>query len=320
MELPLSPEIDDWFTRRTFTDGGMSLNEALEAKERKGVRLAVCLPALNEVRTIGSICEVVRTRLVEPGLVDELIVIDSGSGDGTPEAAAAAGAKVHRAKEILADRTQPLGGKGESLWKTLAVTHAGLMVWLDSDVENFDEHFVLKLVSPLLADEGIMFVKAFYERPLRDAGGSLRSGGARVTELVARPLIQLLRPELTGFVQPLSGECAARREVLIELPFSTGYGVEIGLLLDVLEACGLHAMAQVDLGVRVHRNRPTLDLGRMSFEVAHALLSRLDRAGRIKLSDELPSTFTQFFDEGAGPQPRTWQPNVSERPPMIGLL
>ena len=281
----------------------------------------MCLPALDEAATIGRICEVIVTELMGPGFVDRLVVVDSGSTDETIAVAAAAGATVVRARDlVLGPPTVADPGKGESLWKSLAVIDTDIIVWLDSDTRNFSSHFVAGLVAPMLADTEILFSKSFYERPLNDGQGADKTGGGRVTELAMRPLVNLFYPSLAGFIQPLSGEYAGRRDALYELPFGTGYEVDLLLLIDVVERFGLDAVAQVDLGRRVHRNRSVHALGRMSFEIMRAFFDRLESSGRIKVGDELPESLAQFTELGGRYIPEASAHPRLARPPMSTLL
>jgi glucosyl-3-phosphoglycerate synthase len=238
------------------------------ARARAGRSISVCLPARDEERTVGAIVTSVRRALVAGGggvdLVDEVLVVDDGSVDGTAPAAEASGARVVVAGEAG-------GGKGQALSVALAEARGDILVFLDADVENFGPHFVTGLVGPLLVDEDVALVKAFYERPADGAG----SGGGRVTELVARPVIDLLFPRLAPVRQPLAGETAAPRSVLEKTGLDPDYGIELGLLIDVADRFGIEAVAQVDLGVRIHRNRP---LGELRHEATDVLKAALDRA------------------------------------------
>lgn len=231
--------------------------------------MSVCLPARDEEVTVGAIVECIRRRLVDAvPLVDELLVIDDHSTDRTAEVAVAAGAKVVSAESVLPEYGEG-HGKGEAVWKSLFVTTGDLLVWCDADIRSFDERFVCGLVGPLLHDSEVRFVKGFYERP---ADGAV--GGGRVTELTARPALALLFPELSGLVQPLAGEFAARRDALERVPFVEGYGVDLGLILDVAARYGPEVIAQVDLERRIHRHRSLAELGPQARAVLQTVLRR----------------------------------------------
>lgn len=300
----LPPSVAAWFARRTFT-GSPSPAEAAEAKRSRGLTVSVCLPALDEEATVGAICSTISGELIQGcGLVDELIVVDSGSSDGTAAVARAGGASV-----VRADRP----GKGEALWESLAAARGDIVVWLDSDTRDFGSHFVSSLVAPLVADESIALCKGFYRRPLAAELGPA-SGGGRVTELAVRPLLALVFPELSGVVQPLSGEYAGRAGVLRSLPMFTGYAVEAGILIDLVDRYGLDALAQADLGVRVHRNRDVAALGRMAAEIMHAILTRAEDLGRLKTAGDLGDVLVQFDQDGAL-QPLVSRLPLGQRPP-----
>jgi glucosyl-3-phosphoglycerate synthase len=294
-----------------------SLQELIGRKAETGLTVSVCLPALNEGATVGPICRTIAS-LVTAGLVDQLVVVDSGSSDNTREAAEAAGAAVFQVGDLPPAMAAP--GKGGTLWKSLGVLTGDLVVWLDSDTRNFDASFVTRLVAPFLSEPEVRMTKAFYERPLEEGSLSLRTGGARVTELVVRPLAHLLFPELTVFVQPLSGEYAAYREDLLELPFFSGYGVEVGLLIDFITRHGSDAIRQVDLGARVHRNQDILALGRMGFQVMQVITRRAEDLGRLKLGVEWPPSMVQFVPSPEGASPESHRLEVIELPPLRSLL
>jgi glucosyl-3-phosphoglycerate synthase len=284
-------------------------------------RISVVLPAHNEGRTVGTIVSAIRRSLMLAcPLVDEIVVIDSRSTDDTARVAAAAGARVFAQDDVLG-HLRPESGKGEALWKSLAVTTGDLIVFLDADVRNFSPSFVTGLLGPLLMGPGIDFVKASYDRPVAGAAGIGDIGG-RVTELVARPLLNLHWPLLAGFVQPLSGEYASRRAVLERVPFVTGYGVEFALLVDVLDAHGLAAMAQVDLGARVHKHQGTAALGRMSSQIMLTAWSRLQRHGLIVATADPAAVLTQFRrdgDPGRGYHADVRDVSVAQRPAMVEI-
>jgi glucosyl-3-phosphoglycerate synthase len=276
---------------------------------KAGRTISVVLPALNEEQTVGSVVESIAPML--GGLVDELIVLDSGSTDDTEIRAVAAGARVITREQALPE-VAPQPGKGEVLWRSLAATFGDIVVFVDSDLLDPDPMFVPKLVGPLLTVDGVHLVKGFYRRPLKVSGREDANGGGRVTELVARPLLTALRPELSCVLQPLGGEYAGTRELLTSMAFAPGYGVEIGLLVDTYDRLGLDAIAQVNLGVRTHRNRPLTELAVMSRQVIATLLSRCG-VGDSGLG------LTQFFADGDGYTPRTSTVSLQDRPPMCTL-
>jgi glucosyl-3-phosphoglycerate synthase len=278
-----------------------------EHKMRLGTTVSVCLPARDEEGTVGQIVGIVRRRLVDrTHLVDEIVVMDDGSTDHTAEAAEEEGANVYRVADVLP--SMPAGsGKGNALWLSLYVTEGDIVVWIDADVRNFRPHFVTRLLEPLLTQPEIALAKAYYRRPLHGA----RTGGGRVTELVARPLLSTLFPHLTNIVQPLSGEYAGRRAVLETLPFVEGWGVEIGLLIDVAARFGGTAIAQRDLGVREHRNRP---LDELSPQAMAVLATCLRRAGVP--TDQLGTSLVRYDDDH---ESLLVPVEVRERPPMLDV-
>jgi len=267
---------DQWLNERTFTGADFDPERLVAAKRADGTTVSVCLPALNVADTIGPILTAIREHWMEgQPLVDELVVVDSHSRDATVRIAREAGATVYQDDAVLPGSGHA-HGKGEALWKSIAATHGDLICWVDSDLVDFSAAYIPGLLGPLLTDEQIGFVKAIYARQLGDT-----TDGGRVTEICARPLINLFYPELAGIAQPLAGEQAGRRSLLERLPFFTGYAVEIGLLIDILRTDGLGALAQVDLGTRAHVNQPTHALGEMAFTIQHAVVQRLARDGRV---------------------------------------
>lgn len=308
------PEVSAWLERRSTRASDWPLARLLAAREADpALSVAVVLPALDEESTVGRIVEAVRRRLVERHpLIDELVVVDSGSLDRTVAVARDAGARVVRRADVLAGFA-PLPGKGEVLWRGLAATTSAVVVYLDSDLRDFSTTFVTGLLGPLLCDPGISFVKATYDRPLAVGDGVLPAGGGRVTELVARPLLDLHWPLLAGFVQPLGGEYAARRSLLEALPFPTGYGVELGLLVDTLAAVGLEGMAQVDLVRRKHRNSSNAKLGLMAAEILQVAAARLGTAVPV------PAVMVQPERAGTGYAWRSTDVTVTERPPLASV-
>ena len=255
---------------RTFDAADFRIDDLVAAKA--GTSVSICIPARNEEATVGAIVETIRTQLVEQlGLVDEILVVDDHSGDRTAAEAEQAGAKVVKAADVLTEHGQG-HGKGEALWKSLYASTGDIVLWCDADVRDFNPRFITGMLGALLTDRGTGFVKGFYERPV---DGQVRGGG-RVTELVARPVLTMCFPHLGGIVQPLSGEYGGRREILEQVPFVEGYGVDIALLIDIAGKFGVQALAQVDLGQRVHRNRPLHELSPMAAQVLQAALRRAD--------------------------------------------
>jgi glucosyl-3-phosphoglycerate synthase len=261
---------------RRFHHSEFDLSKLLE---RKTEPITVVLPTREVVDTIGPIVE--RLRGLDP-LIDQIVVVDACSEDGTPELAASAGAEVHQESELMSDFGRALG-KGDAMWRALQVVRGELVVYLDSDTRDFEPHFATGLVGPLLSDPGTQFVKGFFRRPYLGPGGEeLAADGGRVTELAARPLLSAFYPELAAFVQPLAGEVAARRSLLERLPFATGYAVETAMLLHARDALGgTDGMAQVDLDVRLNRHQPLRELGPMAYAVLSVVMERLRAEGRL---------------------------------------
>ncbi len=311
----------EWFDRRTWPSAAWQLSDLIAAKGSRTV--SVVLPALNEQDTVAQV-----VRSVTGPLVDEVVVLDGGSTDRTAELALAAGAKV-------VDREQALPGvpvrpgKGEVLWRSLAASTGELVVFVDADLVDVEPGLVAGLLGPLLTVPGVELVKGFYRRPLRLESLEAETGGGRVTELVARPLIARFVPQAGGIVQPLGGEYAATRALLESVPFAGSYGVEIALLMDTIERHGLDAVAQVDLGVRRHRNRSLLDLGVMAQEVLETVLSRalpknehfLGSAEGSAAEGRCDSVeLVQFVQTDGQWQPRPRLVSLSDRPPMCTVV
>ena len=297
------------------------LERLLAAKRDAGTRISVVIPARNEERTVGRVVAAVRQALlVDTPLVDEIVVVDSDSTDGTARAAERAGGTVYRACDIApALGSHP--GKGEALWKSLLVTHGDLLVFVDADLTRWGPHFVTGLLGPLLAGQPgpgqpgpgqqVQLVKGFYERVRTERDGSTSSEGGRVTELVARPLLSLWWPELAGVVQPLAGEWAARRGLMESLTIPVGYGVELSTLLDTFTRYGLGALAQVDLGSRAHRHQADHDLALMAAELMVVAEARRDHPGTPRRE------LHQFVREDGQVRPRSRAIPSHERPPIV---
>ena len=284
--LPLV--VDRWFAENTFHAHEFSdVRKLVALKERQNLTISVGLPALNEERTIGTVIKRVKAALMDRvPLIDQMVVIDSMSEDRTVEIATELGVPVVRHPDVL-PHLGSYRGKGEALWKSLHVLDGDIVAWIDTDISNIQPRFVYGLLGPLLREPRIGYVKGFYQRPIRDRNRLQAEGGGRVTELMARPLINLFFPELSGMIQPLSGEYAARREVLEKVPFFTGYAVEIGLLIDVLEHGGLSRIGQVDLERRIHRNQPLANLSQMAYVILQGAIRKLEERHRIELLTEV---------------------------------
>jgi glucosyl-3-phosphoglycerate synthase len=280
--------VDRWFAENTFHASEFrDIRRLVELKEKQGLTVSVGLPALNEEKTIGLVIRRVRAALMERmPLIDQIVVIDSDSQDRTAEIAAELGVPVFRHAAILPELGSHTG-KGEALWKSLHVLDGDIVAWIDTDISNIQPRFVYGLLGPLLREQRIQYVKGFYQRPIREGDKLISEGGGRVTELMARPLINLFFPELSGIIQPLAGEYAGRRALLESVPFYTGYSVEIGLLIDILDSAGLSAVGQVDLERRIHRNQPLGNLSQMAYVILQGAIRKLEDRHRIELLTEV---------------------------------
>jgi glucosyl-3-phosphoglycerate synthase len=312
--------VERWFAESNFHHAEFhDLRRLVALKEKQGVTVSLVLPTLNEAATVGPIVRRARMMLMEAvPLIDELIVIDSASDDATREIAAREGARVVQHPDVL-ERYGSYRGKGEALWKSLFESSGDIVVWCDTDVRNWHPRMAYGTLGPLLVEPRIQYVKGYYQRPIVEGGVLREGGGGRVTELVARPLINLFYPDLSGFIQPLAGEYAGRRSLLESIPFFTGYAVEIGHLIDIAERVGLEGLGQVDLERRIHRNQELEGLSRMSFVIIQAVMKRLEERGRARLFAEIGSTMKL---------PRSGADRLSlevieladrERPPMIRI-
>jgi glucosyl-3-phosphoglycerate synthase len=280
--------VDKWFAENTFHASEFKdVRKLVELKEKAGLTVSLGLPTLNEEATIGLVIKRVKGALMDRvPLIDQLVVIDSDSTDRTVEIAEELGVRVERHSQILPEVGTHVG-KGEALWKSLHVLDGDIVAWIDTDIRNIQPRFVYGLLGPLLREPRIQYVKGFYQRPIQQGSKLVPEGGGRVTELMARPLINLFFPELSGMIQPLSGEYAGRRALLESLPFFTGYAVEIGLLVDILEAAGLPAVGQVDLERRIHRNQPLPNLSQMAYVILQGAIRKLEERHRIELLSEV---------------------------------
>ena len=313
-------QLGKWLKENTFHHSEFEdLQTLVEEKEKKGITISLCIPTLNEEKTIGKEVVLFRSELVQRmPLLDELAVIDSGSVDRTLEIAASFGADVYLASDILPEMGQNRG-KGENLWKAIYQLSGDIIVYIDADIKNIHPRFVYGLVAPLIFREEIQYVKAFYDRPLAYSEGVRPSGGGRVTEILIRPLFSLFFPDLSGIIQPLSGEYAVRREVLHEIPFPIGYGVETSHLIDVYTRWGMSAFAQTDLDQRVHRNQQTQDLGKMAFGILQTFFKRLETQGRLKEAPKMETILRQFQAHEREYEAIEFEIKELERKPMISI-
>ncbi len=283
--------VDRWFGENTYHAGEFAdLDRLLELKRQQKLKVSLALPALNEEETVGRVIQTVKEAMVNRvPLLDEIVLIDSDSSDRTREIAAGLDIPVYVHQKVLPE----LGvrsGKGEALWKSLYLTCGDIIIWIDTDIVNIHPRFIYGLLGPLITHPEIQFVKGFYRRPLKVDNKLQAGGGGRVTELTARPLLNLFFPELSGIIQPLSGEYGGRRSALEQMPFSSGYGVEIGLVIDIFEKFGLSSIAQVDLQERVHHNQPLESLGKMSFAIIQTVVRRIEKRYGTKLLEDVNKT------------------------------
>lgn len=306
-----------WLEANTFHHTQFAdIDDLMRRKQQQGLTISLCVPTLNEAATIATVVALLRSQLQERfPLLDEIAVIDSGSVDGTLAMAEAAGAAVYRAADILPE----LGhycGKGENMWKALYQLKGDIIVFVDGDVSNIHPRFVTGLVGPLLHRQEVGYVKSFYERPLCHDEADCAFGGGRVTEILIRPLFSLYFPELTALIQPLSGEYAVRRELLEQLAFPVGYGVETAHLIDVFALGGLGVFAQTDLEQRRHRSRTTQELGKTSFAILQVIGRRLRERGILLEVPQCSSGLRQFRQQGRQQHQEVSHLVESERPPM----
>ena len=307
-----------WLKDRTFHHSTFwDIKRLVEEKERQGLCISLCLPTLNEEKTIGQEIVILKAELADRyPLLDEIAVVDSGSNDRTCEIAASFGADVYIASEHLTECGHHRG-KGENLWKALYLLRGDIIVYVDTDIKNIHPRFVYGLVGPLIGDPEVHYVKAFYDRPIASSGELRSTGGGRVTEILIRPLFSLFFPELAAILQPLSGEYAGRRSILEQISFPVGYGVETAMLIDIYERLGLGAFAQTDLDKRIHRNQETIALGRMAFGVLRTFISRLRREDLVRIQEELPAIMRQY--EVSDGEYRQIEYNIeeNERQPIV---
>jgi glucosyl-3-phosphoglycerate synthase len=319
-QTAISVLVDKWFAENTFhADEFTDLDQLLALKRQQGVNISVAMPALNEEATVGNVISTIKSALMDAvPLLDEIVLMDSDSVDDTRLIASGLGVPVHIHQQTL-PHYGARHGKGEALWKSLYVTSGDILVWIDTDIANVHPRFVYGLLGPLLVNPRLQFVKGFYRRPLRVGDRIQAGGGGRVTELTARPLLNLFYPELSGIIQPLSGEYGGRRKALECLPFSSGYGVEIGLLIDMMEIYGLNAIAQVDLLERVHHNQLLESLSKMSFAIIQTVMRKMERRFGRNFLEEVNKTMKLIHYEAGRFSLDIEEIAELERPPMIDL-
>ena len=310
-----------WIDTNTFHHSDFKdIGRLLAAKHHKNVTISLCLPTLNEEKTIAKEIVIMKSELMTRyPLIDEIVVIDSCSSDKTRQIARSYDVPVFKAKHIL-PHLEKYTGKGENLWKALYVTKGDIIVYIDADIKNIHHRFAYGLLGPLLLSDRIRFTKAFYDRPISFGRNIYRStGGGRVTELVTRPLFSMFMPELTQFLQPLSGEYAGYRSIFEQIPFHIGYGIETGMLIDIYRKWGLGVMAQVDLDRRVHKNQDTKALGRMAFVIIKTFLNRLKKLDCVAIRQEVFDQMIQYqlVDDHLQPEIHSIEPH--ERPPIVQI-
>ena len=320
--------VREWFERHSYSHKEFEdVKELARRKRELGLTISLVLPSRNVAGTVGGIIEETRDLNEEAPLVEQILVIDADSADGTARVAAAKGAEVYSENELLS-HYGGAHGKGDAMWRSLSVARGDLVMFADADTKDFKPQFVYGTLGPILSVPGVRFVKAAYRRPFKSHETVELDGGGRVTELTSKPLFNLFYPELTGFVQPLAGEFVADKELLSSIPFLTGYAVETGIMIDVLKKVGLEAMAQVDLGTRQNRHQPLFDLGRMSYSVLRAVARRLRQDGRLRQvrDPSMPDSLFQFSDylhavaTPEGLRLREHVEQLVERPPMAEIL
>lgn len=318
----------EWFDRRSYThEEFRDVKELARRKRELELTVSLVLPGRNVADTIGGIVDEVKTLNEEAPLVDQILVIDADSADGTAEVAAARGAEVYSENELLS-HYGGAHGKGDAMWRSLSVASGDLVMFADADTKDFEPQFVYGTLGPILSVPGVRFVKGAFRRPFKSHENVQQDGGGRVTELTTKPLFNLFYPQLTGFVQPLAGEFVADKELFCSIPFLTGYAVETGMMIDVLKKVGLGAMAQVDLGTRQNRHQALFDLGRMSYSSLRAVARRLREEGRLQQVRDpaVPATLFQFSDylhavaTPEGLKLRQHVEELVERPPMAEIL
>jgi glucosyl-3-phosphoglycerate synthase len=313
--------VEEWFEKYKFKcESFRDIKRLVAIKKEKKLKISVVIPTLNEEATVGKVISTIKKPLMDSyKLIDEIIVVDSGSTDNTGKVAKESGAKFYVAENYLKSAGKAKG-KGENLWKSVYLAEGDIICWIDADIKNIHPRFVYGLVGPLLVHDDLKFSKAFYQRPIRVGEELVPLGGGRVTELTARPLFNMYFPRLSGFIQPLSGEYAGKREILEKIPFFTGYGVETAMLIDLVKKFGLRACAQVDLQKRVHRNQNLSSLSKMAFGILQVFAKRANSLGKLILVRDIKHKLRIIEHNIKGEYNlKRLQIMEKERPPMIIL-
>lgn len=313
-------KIKKWIKNNTYHHSQFwDLKNLVESKEKQNLKISLCLPTLNEEKTIGKEVVIFKSELMDRyPLLDEIAVIDSGSDDKTLKVADGFGADTYLADDIL-PHIEKKKGKGENLWKAIYQLEGDIIVYVDADIRNIHPRFVYGLVAPLIYQKKVKYVKAFYDRPFAVSGNIRPSGGGRVTEILIRPLFSLFFPDLTGIIQPLSGEYAVRREVLEQIHFPIGYGVETSHLIDVYTRYGLDVFAQTDLDQRIHENQTTRALGKMAFGILQTFITRAKALGVIEDLVDYETLLRQTRAVDDSYDQEAIEIKEEERPPMIDI-
>lgn len=315
----ISVLVDKWFAENTFdAEEFKNIKKLVDKKESQGLTISLALPALNEEKTVGNVIQIAKTEFMQKyPLIDEIILVDSGSTDHTREIARDLGIPVYLNQEVLSNYGFR-NGKGEVLWKSLYLTNGGIVFWVDTDIHNFNPKFIYGVLGPMIMEDRIKFVKGFYKRPIMGKDGIVHpGGGGRVTELTARPMLNLFYPQLSGIIQPLSGEYGGKREALEKLTFTSGYGVETSLLIDMLNLFKLRSIGQTNLDVRVHRNQPLQNLSKMSFAIIQTVLSKLEKRYGVKFIQDINKTMNIIHYDEAQFYLDVQEIIEQERPPMV---
>lgn len=310
--------VDEWFEKNKFKCTSFSnIKKLVKIKQEQNLTISLCIPTYNEADNIGKVVSVLKSKLMDHHkLLDEIVVIDSGSEDDTVKIAKNYGADVYLASEIL-KRKGHYRGKGENLWKALYVLKGDIICWVDADIRNIHPRFVYGTVGPLLTRKRLLFVKPFYQRPIKVGDKLEPLGGGRVTELTIRPLFNMYFPRLSGFIQPLSGEAAGRRIALERIPYFTGYGVETAMLIDLVKKFGLRSIAQVDLLKRIHRNQSLASLSNMAFAILQVFAKRANTLGKLILVKKIRKRYRIIKRENGEYKLKYKRIEEIQRPPMI---